>query len=68
MIAGDNLVQLFKEEFEDGKFYCQEWFSSLSIQTFMLYISPLVVSIINVLVCYVYEWITTLEGHLTRND
>ena len=52
----------------DQEKYCFKWLESYAIQNGLLVGSALVVVIINVITCFIFEKIVFIEKNLTVND
>lgn len=50
------------------KFYCEDWALSFFTQKFLVFGTSMIVVIINVIFCVIFELISRLEKHHTQNE
>jgi len=53
---------------EDRRKHCDQWFINYSLQHAMIIGTSVIVVLINVIICFIFELISRLEKHHTSND
>lgn len=53
---------------EDTTLYCQKWFDSYTYLTAIKQGAPIVIAVINVLACTIFDLMSTFEKKYTKND
>ena len=52
----------------DKNQYCYDWFVNYSWQNLLLFVTSLMLVLINFFICLIFELISTLEKHHTQNE